>query len=94
MKETLDSLDLPSNQKHNACLEWAVIRFRDARRDKIILGGEGLEAVFLEKTCALRGTVGSIGDKVDGRMPLAYAHLVQVMVDTFLFCAPFAQVSW
>jgi hypothetical protein len=92
MKETLDSLDLPSTQKHNACLEWAVIRFRNARRDKIVLGGEGLEEVFLEKACALRGTFASIADKVDGRMPLAYAHLVQIMVDTFLFCAPFAQV--
>jgi hypothetical protein len=92
-KETLDSLDLPSTQKHLACLEWAVIRFRNGRRDKIVLGGEGLEAVFLEKTCALRGSIGSIGDKVDGRMPLAYAHLVQIMVDTFLCCAPFAQVS-
>ena len=92
-KETLDSLDLPSTQKHNACLEWTVIRFRNARRDKIVSGCAGLETVFLEKTCTLRGTYASIGDKVDGRMPLAYVQLVQVMVDAFLFCAPFAQVS-
>jgi hypothetical protein len=91
-KETLDSLDLPSTQKYNACLEWAIIRFRNARRDKIVLGGEGLEEVFLEKACALRGTFATIADKMDGRMPLAYAHLVQIMVDTFLLCAPFAQV--
>jgi hypothetical protein len=92
-KETLDSLDLPSTQKYNACLEWAVIRFGNARRDKIVFGGEGLEEVFLEKACALRATVVSLTDKMDGRMPLAYGHLVQIMVDAFLFCAPFAQVS-
>ena len=31
-----------------------------------------------------RGTLGSTRDDLDGRMPLAYAHLVQMLVDAFL----------
>jgi len=41
----------------------------------------------------LRGTFAGIGDQLDGRIPLAYAHFVQVLVDSFLLIAPFALYS-
>ena len=41
----------------------------------------------------LRGTFAGIGDQLDGRIPLAYAHFVQVLVDSFLVIAPFALYS-
>ena len=41
----------------------------------------------------LRATLASIGDDLDGRMPLAYAHLVQLLVDSLLFISPFALYS-
>jgi hypothetical protein len=41
----------------------------------------------------LRRTAGGIGDQLDGRIPLAYAHIVQILVDCFLLIAPFALYS-
>jgi hypothetical protein len=38
----------------------------------------------------LRHTFHEIGGQLDGRIPLAYAHFVQVLVDSFLLIAPFA----
>lgn len=87
---TLLKLNIPNTQYHNAILEWIMIQVQDAMRDGVLAGGDGLEHVFLEKCCTLRGTYASIGDILDGRMPLAYVHLVQLSVDTLLFTAPLA----
>lgn len=91
-KETLQALDLPTTQMHIACLEWIVIRYRSAVKSKAIETGTGFEQLFLDKICNLRGAYAGIGHKIAGRMPMAYAHFVQIMVDAFLVCAPFAQV--
>lgn len=56
-------------------------------------GGPGLEQTLLEKACMLRSQYGTFGDVLDARIPLAYAHIVQVMVDTLLLCSPFALYS-
>jgi len=93
-KDTLDKLNLPQTQKYNAFLVWSVIRCNEALRKKILVGDPtALTQIILEKACALRGVVGSIGDQLDGRMPLAYAHFVQILVDSFLILAPFAQYA-
>ena len=39
---------------------------------------------------ALRGKLGSVFDMLDARMPLAYMHIVHVLVDTLLYLAPLA----
>lgn len=90
---TLLELNIPNTQYHNAVLEWIVIRTQQARRTGVLVGGDGLEHIFLEKCCTLRGTYATIGDILDGRMPLAYVHLVQLSVDTLLFTAPLALYS-
>lgn len=41
----------------------------------------------------LRGTFAGISDQLNGRIPLAYAHFVQVLVDSFMLIAPFALYS-
>ena len=87
---TLMKLDLPRTQLHNPVLEWIIIQVQEAMQKGVLVGGDGLEHVFLEKCCALRGTYATIGDILDGRMPLAYVHLVQLSVDTLLFTAPLA----
>ena len=38
----------------------------------------------------MRGTYAGIGDIIAGRMPLAYTHIVQILVDIFLATAPIA----
>jgi hypothetical protein len=72
-KETLQQLDsnlLPVDQRHNACLEWTLIRCQRARQEGILTGGTGLEQVLLDRVCALRGSYASLDDLLDGRMPL------------------------
>jgi predicted membrane chloride channel (bestrophin family) len=94
---TLMLLDLPAIQRHNAILEWIIIRCNQARKVGIIEDRQEVFAALLEKMSGLRGTASGIGGIVDGRMPLAYAHLVQVLVDTFLFFAPlalFSELGW
>jgi hypothetical protein len=91
--DTLLKLNLPVTQLHNAILEWIVIQTQQAKRNGQLIGDTGFEKIFLEKCCALRGTYATIGDVVDGRMPLAYVHLVQLSVDTLLFFAPLALYS-
>jgi hypothetical protein len=92
----LESLDLAPTQRFGACLESAIITVSEALCDKKIIrqnrhGTDALERVLLEMFCRLRGTYGTIGDNVAGRMPLAYAHFVQILVDSFLVLAPIAQ---
>jgi len=88
--QALQSLDLPNNQKHNACLEWMMIRARRGVEDGTLLGGEALLQRLLDISCQLRGTYASINDRLSCRMPLPYAHFVQVLVDSFVWIAPLA----
>lgn len=41
----------------------------------------------------IRAQYGAIGDELQGRMTLAYAHIVQVLVDTILWMYPFMAFS-
>jgi len=49
--------------------------------------------MLISKISDLRGTLGGVGDSLDGRIPIAYAHFVQLIVDIFLALAPFALYS-
>ena len=86
----LESLDVPSNQKHNACLEWMMIRANQGLDDGTLRKSDALEQRLLDQLCQLRGTYATIGDKLSCRMPLPYTHFVQVLVDTFIALSPFA----
>jgi len=85
-----DNPNLPVTQRHNAVLEWILARFVKAHRGGLLLGGVGLETRFLEEACKLRSVCASITDDAAARMPLAYVHLVQILVDTLVALAPFA----
>ncbi len=88
---TLANMELlPPTQWHCVLLEWIMIQLQDGFHLGALQGGAPVQLVLLEKCCELRGTFGSIGDVLAGRMPLAYTHLVQILVDSLLFCAPFA----
>jgi hypothetical protein len=92
-KERLCELDLPATQLHVAVLESALMACQDALRNKRMIkhSSTAVELVLLEQFGRLRGTCATIPDMVDGRMPLAYAHFVQILVDSFLMIAPIAQ---
>lgn len=45
------------------------------------------------KTSELWGISAGVGGKLAGKIPLAYAHFVQILVDSFLLLAPFSLYS-
>ena len=81
---------LTETSRHHAVLEWIVTRFIRGREMGLLGGAQGMEARFLEEACKLRAVCASITDDASARMPLSYVHLVQLLVDTLVFFAPFA----
>ena len=83
----LQESDLPVRQRHNAVLEWAAIHVEEQCAAGVY---ERVHpGLFTTKMCDLRGTYATIGDELDARLPLAYAHFVQILVDAFLVMTPF-----
>jgi len=85
-----ESYRVSETQRHSVVLEWICARFVQARQGALLQGGAGMETVFLDKALALRAVCASIGDDAAARMPLAYVHLVQILVDCLVALAPFA----
>jgi predicted membrane chloride channel (bestrophin family) len=77
----------------DAPLQWMMIRSKQAMKEGILDGDEATKSFLLDQTCRLRAQFGSIGDKLSGRIPLAYTHFVQILVDTYVGMAPFALYS-
>ena len=75
-----------------AVLSWISIRALKGMKEKD--GGlnddDAVRGVLFSQISELRGAYGSIGDILAGRMPLAYTHIVQILVDCFLVSAPVA----
>eukprot|EP00980_Cylindrotheca_fusiformis_P026116 scaffold15397_cov93-Cylindrotheca_fusiformis.AAC.2 len=91
-KETLDmQLGVPKDQQHQILLEWIMFNCREARKKKILNGGDGMERILLDKICSLRDLSSQISSKTSGRMPLPYIQVVQILLDVFILLAPLAQ---
>ena len=91
--DTLLNSPLAPSKRHNAILEWIIVEVQEAHKSDILHHSQNSQKIFLTKLLELRGTCAGIPDIIDGRMPLAYAHFVQVLVDSFLFAAPLALYS-
>ena len=85
-----DTFRVPETQRHSVVLQWITARFVQARRAGKLDGGAGFESLFLDKALLLRAVCASIADDAAARMPLAYVHLVQILVDVLVVLAPFA----
>jgi predicted membrane chloride channel (bestrophin family) len=59
-------------------------------RDGILVGGDASERELIRRLTDLRAEYFSIGDLCAGRMPIAYVQLVQILVDTLVWLAPFS----
>lgn len=92
-KNRLDEIDLPPTLKWASLLQSALKDCQDAIRDWKIVShySNALENALLDQFCRLRALCATVPDLIDGRMPLAYAHFVQILVDSFLLVAPLAQ---
>ena len=92
-REVLLSAELPATQRHNAVLMWIARSFIEGMQAGHFVGGPGFENQILEKLHVCRAQYGAIGDELSGRMPLAYAHIVQVLVDVVLWMYPIMAIS-
>ena len=98
-KNALDALvDVPRTQKQYTVLQSTItacqkgIHHNNNKKNAIIgIDSKFLEQSLLSEFAQLRGKCGSIPDLIAGRMPLAYAHFVQILVDTFVLCTPIAK---
>jgi predicted membrane chloride channel (bestrophin family) len=88
--EVLQSLDVPNDLLQNAPLEWMMIRSIRAMENGTLAGDTATKGQLLKQMGDLRDTKAAIGNKLAGRMPLAYTHFVQILVDTFVLIAPLA----
>jgi len=87
-REVLTNAKVAATQRHNAILMWITRIFIEARLAGHLDGGAGFENQFVEKIHVIRAQYGAIGDELQARMPLAYAHIVQVLVDVILWMYP------
>jgi hypothetical protein len=88
-REILVEAEIPATQRHNAVLLWIIRAFIEGKEAGHFIGDAGWEQQFIEKCHVCRASYGAIGDELQGRMPLAYAHIVQVLVDVVLWMYPF-----
>jgi hypothetical protein len=87
-RRALVEADVPATQRHNSLLLWVTRLVVEGRRAGHLVGGAGFEVAVLDKIHVIRCQYGAIGDALAGRMPLAYAHIVQVLVDVVLWLYP------
>ena len=92
-REVLTEASIPGTQRHSAILMWMMRLFHEGRASGHILGGDGFEQQTIEKFHIIRSQYGAIGDELQGRMPLAYAHIVQILVDLILWMYPLMALS-
>jgi len=85
--------NLPEYKLYYSCLQWMMIRVNVAMDKGHLRNDDATKRQLIQYMASLRGSHGDIQDKLDCRTPLAYSHLVQLLVDTFVWMAPFALYS-
>ena len=83
--------NLPPNANlPDTVLQWILIRLTRGIDEGIWPKTETVEDVFTGRTLELRKVLIQIRAALLGKIPLAYAHFVQFLVDCFLVMAPLA----
>jgi Bestrophin, RFP-TM, chloride channel len=96
---------IPATQRHTAVLLWILRTFIEGQAVGLYVTGRSsstafgtghsasLERSVIQKVLECRSACGAMGGELQGRMPLAYAHIVQVMVDLVWILYPFMAYS-
>jgi len=87
---SLTTSGVPHTARHNVVIGWILARTVDARAREVLEFGAGTESVFVNNILMLRAKCNSVPDEAVARMPLAYVHLVQLLVDSLVVVAPIA----
>ena len=72
-----------------AALQWIYIRLLKGIEEGAFADTDTVEGTFTDKILDVRDSMSSIRFSLEGKIPLAYAHFVQILVDVFLVLAPF-----
>ena len=88
--KVLDSLNTGDTEKFNACLEWMMVRTWQGMEEGVLRHGDPLQHQLMGHMCKIRANTATVVDSEKIRMPLAYTHFVQILVDTFVVISPFA----
>jgi hypothetical protein len=83
------------NARYNAVFSWIMSTFTRGCEgtDPQVRMPANAHFAFLLRMTDLRNSCATITDLVDARCPLAYVHLVQLLVDSFLLITPFAALG-
>jgi hypothetical protein len=76
---TLKEADVPANARHNVVLMWMFHIMVQGYKSKLFDGGPGYEQRLVNQVQDIRGLANGIEAVLRGRMPFAYAHIVQVV---------------
>jgi predicted membrane chloride channel (bestrophin family) len=93
MCDALLKMQLYHNDRVFGMIEWILLRFKAGMKNGTLsedLPSEGFLGHVTDRCLDLRKDYSSFRYTLEARIPLAYAHFVQVMVDALLFTAPFA----
>jgi len=84
----LTNSNIAATSRHNAVLMWMFRTALDARKAGHFDGETGFEHNVLVRIQEIRGQGNYMECILKGRMPFAYAHIVQVLVDAVLWSYP------
>jgi predicted membrane chloride channel (bestrophin family) len=87
--ETLMSVPPSTAGPQEITLQWIYIRLMKGIEDGVFPETETMEGVLTESVLGLRKVTNGIRSRLNAKVPLAYAHFVQFLVDFFLLMAPF-----
>ena len=86
-----DKKSAPLTGAHHVCLEWMMVRSLSGMKEGGGIDRDiALSTALYGKVSDLRGTYEDIDVNRQDRMPLPYAHFVQILVDSLVATAPFA----
>jgi len=75
---------------HKATITWLTSRLVLAETRGEITPTSGVMLTFIEKVLNLRGGLGKVNDLYAGRMPIAYVHFVNLLVNVYVVTSPIA----
>ena len=86
-----DALErVPPKARHDVVIQWMLIRALAGLKSGALQGNPPLEAKLMDQVNGLHGACGGIMDNKEDRMPVAYVHIVQVLVDSLVLLIPAA----
>lgn len=92
-RKYLVSSKVSATARHNEVLMWCIRTALDATKAGHLDGGYGFEQNLFQRIQEIRAQGNYMECVLRGRLPFAYVHVVQVLVDACLWAYPFTAFS-